>query len=75
MERRRNTKGRPRKHCPPPPQRPPPCDVAPPTPPPVWTTETTEFGPIQRGPFGEVLLPPGVFEEILENRENLVNSM
>jgi hypothetical protein len=74
MEQRRNTKGRPTKHCPPPPQRSPPCDVEPPTTP-VWTTETTEFGPIQRGPFGQVLLPPGIFEEILENKENLVNSM
>ncbi|CAB3977648.1 Hypothetical predicted protein [Paramuricea clavata] len=51
----------------------PPCDVESPTTP-VWTTETTEFGPIQRGPFGQVLLPPGIFEEILENKENLVNS-
>lgn len=35
-----------------------------------WKTEETSVGTIQRGPRGEVLLPPGVFEDMVKLTES-----
>lgn len=37
----------------------------------LWKTEDTAFGCIKRGPNGEVMLPSGVFDELMVNIETL----
>jgi hypothetical protein len=39
-----------------------------------WQTEDTVFGCIRRLPNGEVLLPPGAFEELMTDSETLSKS-
>lgn len=36
-----------------------------------WKTEHSAFGCIKKGPNGEVMLPPGVFDELMANIETL----
>jgi hypothetical protein len=39
-----------------------------------WKEEETCFGTIRRGPNGEVILPPGVFDKIDKNVKSLSES-
>ena len=40
----------------------------------LWSAENTAFGTVFKGPNNEIVLPPGMFEKIEEQFENLSTS-
>ena len=40
----------------------------------LWSKEKTKFGEVYRGPNHETLLPPGMFEKIEEEYDDLLKS-